>query len=281
MSGDWIKMRPSLLTSPKVNGIARFLERNESVTEVLSTGFHGRMTEIVTRNVMRNVTVASLLIVWGAANEHTEDGIFINADLTDIDDMVGIPGFGAAMESVGWLEFDDEKFVVILPNFNEYNTCGGNRSANAQDGAHRQKKYRERKRLQNSDVTSDVTSDHREEKRREDKQPPTPKGEKSVDANFAEFWKSYPNKTGKGAAEKAWQKIQSPANTLLEIIAALSWQSKSVKWTKDGGQFIPNPATYLNSRGWEDSPVGQENTSGMTKEEKTAAWMMKMSGIAA
>ena len=57
MAGDWIKMRPSLLTNPKVNGIARILEGEREVSRVLSTGFSGAMSEIVTRNVMRNVTV--------------------------------------------------------------------------------------------------------------------------------------------------------------------------------------------------------------------------------
>jgi hypothetical protein len=174
MAGEWIKMRPSLLTSPKVNGIARILEGSQQVAKVLTTGFGGVMSEIVTRNVTRNVTVASLLVVWGAANEHTDDGVFRNADLSDIDDMVGIPGFGEAMELVGWAIYDEDNECVILPNFNEYNTCGKDRSAE------RQRRYRERKRRKEGgadsksdvtrdvtrDVTQDVTGDGREEKRR-------------------------------------------------------------------------------------------------------------------
>lgn len=168
MAGDWIKMRPSLLTSPKVNGIARIIEDDSKVGRILSTGFNGRMSEIVTRNVMRNVTVASLLTVWGAANEHTTDGIFKNADLSDIDDMVGIPGFGDAMASVGWAIFDDKEYSVILPNFNEYNTCGKDRAA--EKNAERQRKHRE-KLKQDSNVISNVTVTLQSnvEKRREEK----------------------------------------------------------------------------------------------------------------
>lgn len=177
MAGDWIKMRTSLLTNPKVNGIARVLEESRDVTKSLSTGYDGPMKEIVTRNVMRHVTVSSLLVVWGAANEHTKDGIFSNADTSDIDDMVGIPGFGKAMESVGWLISDAETNSLILPNFNEYNTSGSERTASAKTGAQRQKEYRERQTGKECDVTrdvtSDVTSDRREEKRREEKEPPT------------------------------------------------------------------------------------------------------------
>lgn len=172
MAGDWIKMRTSLLTNPKVNGIARALESSRDVSRALSTGFTGDMSEIVTRNVMRHVTVSSLLIVWGAANEHTDDGVFKSADLSDIDDMVGIPGFGEAMESVGWAEYDPDANTVTLPNFNEYNTSGSSRSANAKSAAQRQKEYRERKKSRESDVTRDVTSDvtrnRREEKSREE-----------------------------------------------------------------------------------------------------------------
>lgn len=182
MAGDWIKMRPSLLTSPKVNGIARMLERDAAVSRALTTGFNGGMAEIVSRNVMRYVTVASLLTVWSAANEHTSDGVFRNADLSDIDDMAGIPGFGDAMESVGWAIYDAEEDSVTLPNFNEYNTCGKSRAATS--AAERQRRYREKQKQNrdaDEDVTRDVTRDGREEKRREEvKNPPKapPAGER-------------------------------------------------------------------------------------------------------
>lgn len=173
MAGDWIKMRTSLLTNPKVNGIAKILEDSRFVASALSTGFGGKMHEIVTRNVMRHVTVSSLLVIWGAANEHTRDGVFNNSDLEDLDDMTGIPGFGEALESVGWAVYNEENNTVTLPNFNEYNTSGAERSASSKTAAQRQKEYRERKLLQQSDVTRDVTSDvtsnRREEKRREEK----------------------------------------------------------------------------------------------------------------
>lgn len=176
MSGEWIKMRTSLLTNPKVNGIARILEESSEVGRVLSSGFNGPLREIVTRNVTRHVTVSSLLVVWGAANEHTKDGIFENADLSDIDDMVSIPGFGAALVEVGWAMYDEENQRVIFPNFSEYNTSGSERSANGKTGAQRQKEYRDRQKAglsDESDVTrdgkSDVTRDRREEKKREEK----------------------------------------------------------------------------------------------------------------
>ena len=74
-------------------------------------------------------------------------------------------------------------------------------------------------------------------------------------SSFEKFWTLYPKRTGKGAAEKAWSKIKAPSETLALITTALSWQVKSEQWTKDGGQYIPMPATYLNQRRWEDQPT--------------------------
>lgn len=151
------------MTNPKVNGIARLLEADPRVAQTLARGHNGVMGEIVTRNVMRHVTVSSLVTVWGAANEHTEDGIFPNADLSDLDDIAGIPGFGEAMQAVGWAEYHPDQNRVILPNFEEWNTSGKSRAAE------RQRRYRERQKGQQSDVTRDVTvtPQRRDEKRGE------------------------------------------------------------------------------------------------------------------
>ena len=72
---------------------------------------------------------------------------------------------------------------------------------------------------------------------------------------FDRFWKQYPKKVGKGYAEKSWSKIKSPNETISLITDALFWQIKCEQWTKDGGQFIPNPATYLNQKRWLDENV--------------------------
>ena len=66
---------------------------------------------------------------------------------------------------------------------------------------------------------------------------------------FTEFWQTYPRKVGKGAAQKAWDRLKPD---LAAVLAALDWQTKQDAWTKDGGQFIPHPGTYLNQRRWED-----------------------------
>lgn len=92
---------------------------------------------------------------------------------------------------------------------------------------------------------------------------------------FDEFWKIYPKKVGKGAAEKAWNKIKSPVETLEKIKQTLLWQIKSTEWIKEEGQYIPMPASYLNQRRWEDEPKTKQTTitkkvSKISSEEHAA-----------
>ena len=67
---------------------------------------------------------------------------------------------------------------------------------------------------------------------------------------FDAFWSAYPKKVGKGAAEKSFSKLSTAL--LPQMLSAIDTQKKSDQWKKDNGQFIPNPATWLNQRRWED-----------------------------
>ena len=69
---------------------------------------------------------------------------------------------------------------------------------------------------------------------------------------FTDFWEAYPRKEAKGNAEKAFKKVDVHVDILIEAIEA---QKKSEAWRKEGGAFIPHPATWLNSRRWEDEPM--------------------------
>jgi len=87
--------------------------------------------------------------------------------------------------------------------------------------------------------------------------------ETDIWASFEQFWKAYPKKKNKGQAERAWRKVNKPKETLKLILKALEWQRQSDQWTKENGQFIPHPATYLNAKGWED-----EKEDGLTNAER-------------
>lgn len=90
-----------------------------------------------------------------------------------------------------------------------------------------------------------ATSETETETETEYKNSPSPMVE------FDQFWKSYPKKIGKGAARKAFEKGKCAAK-IAAIIRAIEKQCTSDQWRKDGGQFIPNPATWLNQERWED-----------------------------
>jgi hypothetical protein len=74
-------------------------------------------------------------------------------------------------------------------------------------------------------------------------------------ARFARFWSEYPKKVAKPDAVKAWAKLEPDDVLTASILVALERQKKSGQWHKDGGQYIPNPATWLNKRRWEDEPA--------------------------
>ncbi len=69
---------------------------------------------------------------------------------------------------------------------------------------------------------------------------------------FDIFWSIYPKKRSKGQAEKAWAKIKPNEQLMVQIMSALERATTSADWQKDGGQYIPYPATWLNAKGWED-----------------------------
>lgn len=66
---------------------------------------------------------------------------------------------------------------------------------------------------------------------------------------FIQFWNTYPKKVGRDKALESWNKTRP---NIEEVLIALDWQIKSDQWFKNGGQFIPNPTTYLNQGRWKD-----------------------------
>ncbi len=74
-------------------------------------------------------------------------------------------------------------------------------------------------------------------------------GGRADNSGFAEFWAVYPRKIGKLDAKRAWAKLSPPPG---KVLAALEAWRKSPEWLKDGGRYIPHPASWLNRGGWED-----------------------------
>lgn len=93
---------------------------------------------------------------------------------------------------------------------------------------------------------------------------PKPKRPSSDPSRFGQFWDAYPNKKAKAPAEKAWLKVNPDQALFDTIIAALEKQKNSATWQRDGGQFIPHPATWLNGHRWED--IIETETRGRARD---------------
>jgi hypothetical protein len=82
---------------------------------------------------------------------------------------------------------------------------------------------------------------------------PVQKAEGIQDKRFGEFWAAYPKKVGKIDARRAFDKIKGMAELFPLIMAAVERnKTGNPQWRKDNGQFIPQPATWLNRGGWDD-----------------------------
>ena len=79
------------------------------------------------------------------------------------------------------------------------------------------------------------------------------------DAGFAGFWAAYPRKVGKRDAERVWAKLRPP---LSKVLAALEVWRNSGDWRREGGRYIPHPATWLNRGGWEDEASAGADING-------------------
>lgn len=79
---------------------------------------------------------------------------------------------------------------------------------------------------------------------------------------FNAWWVEYPKKVGKQAARKAWRKITPDKQLFKQILDATKAQARTDQWRKNNGQFIPNPATWLNQGRWDDELAALNTGSG-------------------
>jgi len=82
--------------------------------------------------------------------------------------------------------------------------------------------------------------------------------DKPADLLFDEFWKAYPKKLGKDLAKTSFAKRKVNKELLQKMLSAIDQQKSTDQWKKDGGQFIPAPATWLNQGRWQDEVTSQQ-----------------------
>lgn len=107
MAGDWLKMRTSLLSNPKVIRMASALKTD------------------------RFRIVGGLMSVWCLFDFHSTDGTLSGYTLETLDELAAWPGFAKAMITVGWLE--DDGVNLTLPRFEAHNgACSKRRTLDAE-----------------------------------------------------------------------------------------------------------------------------------------------------
>ena len=94
MAGDWIKMRGNLWDDPRVSALVDATDSSEAAV------------------------VGGLYWLWATADQHTEDGTMPGLTVRQIDRKTGLPGFGQALVSIGWLA--DHPEGVRIVNFDRF-----------------------------------------------------------------------------------------------------------------------------------------------------------------
>ncbi len=97
--------------------------------------------------------------------------------------------------------------------------------------------------------------------------PPTPQGAReptplrrrempeAQQEQFDRFWRAYPRRQAKAEALRWWQRARPDPEIVTAMLDGIARQLQGGEWQKEGGRFIPMPATWLNQRRWEDETV--------------------------
>ena len=80
-------------------------------------------------------------------------------------------------------------------------------------------------------------------------------------AGFERFYSVFPKKRGKGRAERVWAKLRPDDALVNAMLSKIEQAKRTPEWMKEGGQFIPHPATWLKSKGWEDDYCAVSTTN--------------------
>lgn len=76
--------------------------------------------------------------------------------------------------------------------------------------------------------------------------------QKEEKLGFDDWYSHYPRKQARQRAEKAWKKIKPDQKLIKHMIDSVEVMKTKESWTKDNGQYIPLPATWLNDGRWDD-----------------------------
>lgn len=194
---------------------------------------------------LSKVGAEAALLAIGLLNHADDEGYFsanpklIEADVFPLRELSGsVPVMLEELRSIGYIKVflgSDGKRYGQVVNFEKHQVINKKSPSKIKDLCEEQ---------DDSGIPTVVLPSGKERKGKEQG--------KRDDAQFDAFWKAYPKKTAKDDARKAFDKRKPDAEMLAQMLTALAMQTGSAAWTKDGGQFIPNPATWLNGGRWQD-----------------------------
>ena len=147
MAGSWLKMRHDLLDAPEIRRLGRRC------------------------GVTKDDVLGKLFRLWSWFDRHSVAGRIEDDDIDLVDELVGHPGFAAALVSVGWLAKDS--CGIVIPNWERHNSETAKQRAQGQARvADHRAKTREKPPC-NGDVTLDALPEGEGEGDRE--LPPLPR----------------------------------------------------------------------------------------------------------
>lgn len=224
---------------------------------------HGSVTDpkwrVIASRCVTSVTVGHVVTVWAAmlenASQASPRGSLCGWDDEDIAVLFGyeIEQVSAIRDAMQGKVLDGDKLI-----------SWGKRQPNREDNSTaRTREYRDRQRNAHSEGVTQCDAAQRAVTLETETETEKKKRKKALDhraddrkrtGSFFDtrFWPAYPRKVAKASAAKAFAKIKPDEAELGRMLAALAVQKQSAEWQREGGQYIPHPATWLNGRRWED-----------------------------
>ncbi len=189
----------------------------------------------------------------------------------------------ATLVQAGWLDEDADSGILKIHDWYEYTgKLIGRRQAEKERSKRRRASTDKNSKNDRQTTGGQPAVDHKKtcgrvEKSRVEKSiynpPLTPQEGETVkkhsgDDRFSEFWSAYPKKVAKQYALKAWKRLKPNADLHQRILKAVEDQKQSEQWRKNNGQYIPNPATWLNGGQWDNEMEGTKNNAADQRNDQ-------------
>ncbi len=217
---------------------------------------HRKFRTLARRLGSRALAVGSLELLWAVANDAGDPLIGTAEDVEDVADWRGEPGLLA--RSLVETRFMDETPEGFAVHDHDHHCPTYVRRRRDRERARRANGTPATSQRRVTDAPLDTTpiSHHPSpnKKERTPKPPSAAPPEDGVADTFDAFWTAYPKHQAKEDARKAFKALRVDARLLELLLDALERQKRWPTWTKDRGQFVPLPATWLRQKRWEDEP---------------------------